>query len=191
MKSFWPPMQKSYRLAAAIAAAALMNASAYAAPSGVMGPKNPPASPGKPAPNASFLVQGNKVPLASYGGQPLMIWEVATWCGSCKAGLKAFAHHQALIDKSNLKVLVLRDYKNGGYPGITIRKFAGEVAPSLLKDPHFVFGDATKSLAAAYNPHHYVDIYQLIDAQRHIVTASAAPSVTFKRIEAFAKPGQK
>lgn len=191
MKMSTSTMRKPCRLAAAIVAAALMNASAYAAPSGVMGPKNPPAAPGKPAPDASFLVHGDKVPLAAYGGQPLMIWEVATWCGSCKAGLKAFAHRQAVIDKSNLKVIVLRDYKNGGYPGITIGKFAGEVAPSLLKDPHFVFGDATKSLAAAYNPRHYVDIYQLIDAQRRIVAISAAPSVTFKRIEAFAKPRQK
>lgn len=183
--------QKSYSLAMAIVAVALIHGNADAAPSGTMGPENPPVSSAKMAPNAPFLMQGHRVQLAAYRGQPLMIWEVATWCGSCKAGLKAFVHHDALIDKSNLKIIVLRDYKNGGYPGITIEKFAAQVAPALLKDPHFVFGDATKELATAYNPHHYVDIYQLIDARNQIVTTSSAPSVTFGRIEHFIASGSK
>ncbi|MFT2095084.1 TlpA family protein disulfide reductase [Acidiphilium multivorum] len=183
--------QKSTILAMAIAAVALIHGNADAGPSGTMGPENPPVSSAKMAPNAPFLMQGHRVRLATYRGQPLMIWEVATWCGSCKAGLRAFVHHEALIDKSNLKIIVLRDYKNGGYPGITIEKFAAQVAPALLKDPHFVFGDATKQLATAYNPHHYVDIYQLIDAQNQIVTTSSAPSVTFGKIERFIASGSK
>ncbi len=183
--------RKSAIFAVAIAAVALIRGYADAAPSGTMGPENPPASSAEMAPNAPFLVRGHHVPLATYHGQPLMIWEIATWCGSCKAGLRAFVHHEALIDKSNLKIIVLRDYKNGGYPGITIEKFAAQVAPALLKDPHFVFGDATKQLATAYNPHHYVDIYQLIDAQNQIVTTSSAPSVTFGKIERFIASGSK
>lgn len=176
---------------AGIAASVLIPAYALAAPSGTMGPENPPASLARTAPDAAFRSQGHIVRLATYRGHKLMIWEVATWCGSCKAGLKALAHHQALIDKSHLKVIVLRDYKNGGYPGITIEKFAAQVAPTLLKDPHFVFGDATRELATAYDPHHYVDIYQLIDARNRIVTTSAAPSVTFGKIEQFMASNSK
>lgn len=176
---------------AGIAAAVLIPGYGLAAPSGTMGPENPPASSARTAPDAAFRSQGHLVELATYPGHKLMIWEVATWCGSCKAGLKALAHHQALIDKSHLKVIVLRDYKNGGYPGITIEKFAAQVAPTLLKDPHFVFGDATRELATAYDPHHYVDIYQLIDARNQIVTTSAAPSVTFGKIEHFMASNSK
>ncbi|MBS3025039.1 TlpA family protein disulfide reductase [Acidiphilium multivorum] len=176
---------KSTIFVLAFAAAALVPAYAHATPSPMMAPENPPVTSAKTAPDASFRSRGHLVRLATYHGQKLIIWEVATWCGSCKAGLKAFAHHQALIDRSNLKIIVLRDYKNGGYPGITIEKFAAQVAPTLLKDPHFVFGDATKELAAAYDPHHYVDIYQLIDAQNQVVATSSAPSVTFGKIKHF------
>lgn len=187
-------MKRSFQLTprlAGIAATILIPAFALAAPSGTMGPKNSPVSAATPAPDATFRSNGHLVKLATYRGHKLMIWEVATWCGSCKAGLKALAHHQALIDRSNLTVVVLRDYKNGGYPGIAIEKFAAQVAPSLLKDRHFVFGDATKELATAYDPRHYVDIYQLIDARNQIVTTSAAPSVTFGKIEHFMASSSK
>lgn len=190
MKLFWPLPPKS-RWAVAALAAILSPLNVHAAPSGVMGPKNTSVRSGQKAVDAPFLSRGHTIRIGTYRGHPLMIWEVATWCGSCRAGLKAFADHQALIDKSDLKILVLRDYKNGGYPGITIRKFAKEVAPRLLGDPHFVFGNATQALATAYNPRHYVDIYQLVTQSGKIAAVSSTPSVTFKRIETFVQSSRQ
>ena len=190
--TFLPHRTSKYAVFALVfGAVALIPVGASAAPSGTMGPKNPPAASVRAAPDAAFRLQGSLVKLATYRDRKRMIWEVATWCGSCKAGLKAFAHHQALIDKSDMKIIVLRDYKNGGYPGITIDKFAAKVAPSLLKDPHCVFGEATKAFGAAYNPRHFVDIYQLVDARNRIVLTSSAPSVTFGKIEHFIASGAK
>jgi thiol-disulfide isomerase/thioredoxin len=158
---------------------------AFASPSGVMGPKDAPSPGDKPAPVASFISHGKTISLDTYKGHPIMLWQVATWCGSCRAGLRVFAQNKAMIDKTNVRVIVLRDYKNGGYPGIGITKFATQAAPSLMHDPHFIFGDDTKALYTLYNPHHYVDVYDLISKNRKITTVSSTPSATFGKIKAF------
>ncbi len=158
---------------------------AIAGPPRVMGPKNVPLSAPMAAPAADFIQGGKPVPLSMFKGKKLMIWQVATWCGSCQAGLKMFERQHALIDHSDLTVLVLRDYKNGGYPGATIQRFVQGAAPGLLHDPHFVFGDASKTLNQLYNPHHYVDIYDLITPGGKIAAQSSAPSATFGKIKAF------
>jgi thiol-disulfide isomerase/thioredoxin len=173
------------RRLALLAGLIALPAVASAAPSGVMGPKDA-ASPGdRTAPLASFISRGRTISLGSYKGHPIMLWQVATWCGSCRAGLRVFAQNQTMIDKTNVRVIVLRDYKNGGYPGIGITKFATQAAPSLMGDPHFIFGDDTKALYTLYNPHHYVDVYDLISKNRKITTVSSTPSATFGKIKAF------
>jgi thiol-disulfide isomerase/thioredoxin len=177
--------------AAALAGLLALPAFAVAAPSRVMGPKNAPNPTDQTAPAASFISNGKTVALASYKGHPVMLWQVATWCGSCRAGLRTFAQEKALIDKSDIRVIVLRDYKNGGYPGIGITKFARQTAPSLLQDPHFVFGDDTKELYQLYNPHHYVDLYALIGADNKIKAVSSTPSATFGKIKSFIAAEQK
>lgn len=147
------------------------------------------ATPGQLAPNAPFTtVNGKVVQLDAYKGHAVIVWQVTTWCPSCAAGLRTFAHHQARIDHSDVTVLVLRDYDNGGYPGPGIRAFASSVAAPLLKDPHFVFGEDTKALFDRYNPRKFVDIYQVIAADGHVRLASSSPSATFGRIEAFLRP---
>ncbi|MGH7073455.1 MAG: TlpA family protein disulfide reductase [Stellaceae bacterium] len=166
---------------------AMMSSVAFAHPKGKMGPTSAPAPRDTIAPDTQFHVGERLVDLKTYAGHKLMVWQVTTWCPSCRAGLATFADHQSLIDQSDVRVIVLRDYKNGGYPGVGIRKFAEEVAPKLLHDPHFVFGEDTKTLFDSYNPHHYVDVYQLITPDRHIAAASSTPSVTFDKIEAFIK----
>jgi thiol-disulfide isomerase/thioredoxin len=166
----------------------LASATAMAAPSGKMGPTNAPVPQNVAAPNAPFIVDGKNVELKTYMGHPLVVWQVTTWCPSCKAGLETFAQHQAEIDKSDITILVLRDYQNGGYPGPSIRKFAEPVALKLLNDPHFVFGDDTKALFDLYNPHKFVDVYQVIAPDGHVAVVSSTPSATFDKIEGFIKP---
>ena len=147
------------------------------------------ATPGQLAPNAPFTtVNGKVVQLDAYKGHAVIVWQVTTWCPSCAAGLRTFAHHQARIDHSDVTVLVLRDYDNGGYPGPGIRAFASSVAAPLLKDPHFVFGEDTKALFDRYNPRKFVDIYQVIAADGRVRLTSSSPSATFGKIEAFLQP---
>lgn len=175
-------------LLVAFALAGLVSATALAAPTGTMGPTNTPAPHNMTAPDAPFGVDGKNVALKTYLGHPLVVWEVTTWCGSCKAGLKILEQHQAEIDKSDVTFLVLRDYKDGGYPGPSMHKFAKQVAPSLLNDPHFIIGSDTKALFDLYNPHHYVDVYQIIAPDGHIAVISSDIPVTFDKIANFIKP---
>jgi thiol-disulfide isomerase/thioredoxin len=179
------PTGSTSRRLALLAALMALPTFAFASPSGVMGPKNAPSPGNQTAPAASFVSHGKTISLDTYKGHPIMLWQVATWCGSCRAGLRVFAQKKAMIDKTNIRVIVLRDYKNGGYPGIGITKFATQAAPSLMHDPHFIFGDDTKALYTLYNPHHYVDVYDLISKDRKIKTVSSTPSATFGKIKAF------
>lgn len=171
-------------------AMALATGSAWA---GGMGPINSAAPKNQIAPNAPFLVHGKRVDLRSFRGQPLMLWQVTTWCSSCRAGLELMARKRikALIDASNIRIIVLRDYKNGGYPGDSMSRFAGKAAPALLHDPHFVFGKDTATLFKLYNPHHYVDVYQLISAVGNIATVSSTPTASVDKIIAFIKSQAK
>lgn len=181
------PAPTTSRRLALLASLMALPALAFASPSGVMGPKDAPSPGNQPAPVASFISHGKTISLDTYKRHPIMLWQVATWCGSCRAGLRVFAQNKAMIDKTDIRVIVLRDYKNGGYPGIGITKFATQAAPSLMHDPHFIFGDDTKTLYTLYNPHHYVDVYDLISKDRRITTVSSTPSATFGKIKAFIK----
>ena len=159
----------------------------WAAPKGTMAPMNAAAPSAERAGDAPFLVHGKKMNLQSFKGQSIMLWQVATWCGSCAVGLQTMAQNQGLIDASNLKIIVLRDYQNGGYPGDDMEKFVAANAPALLHDSHFIIGEDTEELFKLYNPHHYIDVYHLIEPNGHIAVISSAPSATFKKIEQFIK----
>lgn len=156
-----------------------------AQPKGTMAPMNGAAPANARAVDAPLLVAGKTVPLATFKGQPVMVWQVATWCGSCAVGLKTMAQNLALIDASHLKIIILRDYQNGGYPGESMEKFVAANAPALLHDPHIVIGEDTEAFFNQYNPHHYVDVYHLIGANGEIVAVSSAPSMTFDKIKQF------
>ena len=177
---------------ACLAASMLLAGSAARALAGAPGSACPTpsvATPGQLAPNAPFTtVDGKVVQLDAYKGHQVIVWQVTTWCPSCAAGLRTFAEHQAQVDHSNMTVLVLRDYDNGGYPGPGMREFAKSVAAPLLKDPHFVFGEDTKALFESYNPRKFVDIYQVIAADGRVRLASSSPSVTYGKIEGFLRP---
>lgn len=150
-----------------------------------MAPMNAPVRSQARADDAPFLAHGKRMNLRSFKGQPIMLWQVATWCKSCAIGLQTMAQNQALIDASDLKIIVLRDYKNGGYPGDDMEKFVAANAPALLHDSHFIIGEDTEELFRLYNPHHYIDVYHLIEPNGDVAVISSAPSVTFDKIKRF------
>lgn len=174
-------------LAAAVVALVAAAPPASAAAKGTMAPRNAPASSNEPAGDAPFLAQGKRVDLHSFKGQSIMLWQVATWCGSCAVGLRTMAQHLTLIDASNIKIIILQDYKNGGYPGEGMEKFVAKNAPALLHDAHFIIGKDTEKLFNLYNRHHYIDVYHLIQPNGRIAVTSSAPSATFDKIAQFIK----
>ena len=184
-----PNASRSTAMLAGVILLGLASATAIAAPTGKMGPTDAPVQPNAVAPNAPFHTGGHIAELKTYMGHPLVVWQVTTWCPSCRAGLETFARHQAQIDKSDITIIVLRDYKNGGYqPDASMHDFVAGGAPKLLNDPHFVIGEDTKALFDLYNPHHYIDVYQVIAPDGRIAVDSSTPSATFGKIEGFIKP---
>ncbi len=121
----------------------------------------------------------------NYQHEKLLIWQVATWCGSCAAGLHVLDEHSAALKKAGLRVILLRMYQDGGYPGMSITQFVKRVAPSLLHQSNWVIGDASASFAHTYNPKKYPDIYYLIDRSGVVVAINGAPSATYGLIKKF------
>ncbi len=144
------------------------------------------------APAATFVTpQGRKVAISDYRGKPLMLWLVSTWCSSCSAGILSMEGKAKELEKLGLQVVVLRNYKNVGYPGPNIVDFVDQVMPKGATPPaNWTLGEATKGLDTAYNRRHYPDVYFLIDRQGRVEAVDGAPSATMDRILAFAKKQQ-
>lgn len=140
------------------------------------------------APAAPYVTAGGQTrSTAQLKGHKTMVWLLSTWCGSCAAGLHAMADQADQIEKAGLQVVVLRNYQNGGYPGPDIRSFVARVAPKLLKQPGWTFGEASMQLEYAYNRKHYPDIYFLVDASGQVQATDGAPAATMDRILRFAR----
>lgn len=140
-----------------------------------------------PAPDASYMVDGRMHTTAALRGRPTMLWLLSTWCGSCAAGVHALAVHADEIKQSGLQVVILRNYKNGGYPGPDIRAFVSRIAPGSAIGTGWSLGEASQELEKAYNPHGYPDIYFLMDAAGRIRVVSGAPGATMDKILRFAR----
>ena len=139
------------------------------------------------APAAPFTTtSGQALSTTSLKGRPTLLWLLSTWCGSCAAGLQTLAQHADRLQKVGLRVVVLRNYRNDGYPGMRITEFARKVLPHFTPPKNWVLGQASRQLGERYNARHYPDVYFLIDAKGRIRAVDSAPSATFSRILAFA-----
>lgn len=144
------------------------------------------AQPKSLVPEASFTtVQGQTKTLGAYRNRKLMVWEVATWCGSCVVGLRAMQKHALELQMANITLILLQVYKNGGYPGLPMGEFVKRFAPSLLNSPNWVIGTANANFAKTYNPKHYADIYYLINADGKVAAVNGAPGSSFSTIKRF------
>ncbi|EQD75063.1 thiol-disulfide oxidoreductase, partial [mine drainage metagenome] len=99
-------------------------------------------------PAALYLTAGGRtISTAQPKGHRTLLWLLSTWCGSCAAGLQAMASEAAQLVKSGLRVVMLRNYRNGGYPDPDIRSFVDRFAPGLLAEPHWTFAQASRGLS--------------------------------------------
>lgn len=86
---------------------------------------------------------------------------------------------------AGLRIIALRNFENGGYPGPALREFVARYGRSLLDAPNWTFGEVPAAMARAYNPQRYPDIYFLVDEKGVIRAMDGAPGATMARITRF------
>lgn len=139
------------------------------------------------APNTYFYSNNKKVYLKNFEGKRIMLWMFSTWCPSCISGFKALAEKQPELKKVKFTIIVLRNYKNGGYPGPSVTEFAKKYSEKLLSAENWVFGEASQDLEKIYNSKKYSDIYYLIDEKGIVKDVNGAPAATLDDILSFAE----
>ena len=170
--------RRLYQLAlcSALLLAALIPTFAYANP-----------KTGTTAPAVTFLSQGKSLSLNAYHGQKVMLWLFSTWCPSCQAGLAALAQEHKTLAAGGVHLIVLENYRNGGYSGPSMQQLLNQYAGAVKGAPNWTIGAATQELANVYNVKSYPDIYYLIGADGKIETVGSAPSASMNRILTFAR----
>lgn len=141
---------------------------------------------GKEAPDATFAtIDGQEKKLSDYGGKKTMFFVLATWCPTCQQGVKALAENNENLQ--GIEFVILKTYKNAGYPGPSIQEFAQRYAPEMLSEDNWVFGDLSEESTYLWNPKNYPDIYWLIDEQGIVRKVNGAPAATMGLINQFAQ----
>ena len=138
------------------------------------------------APDAAFVSDTRQHTIAAFKGGKVMLWLLSTWCSSCGVGMQALVEKQPQLRRTGLTILALKNYENGGYPGPSLDDFVEQFGGSLRHAPNWIFGDASKALAAEYNARNYPDIYFLIDEQGMVQGVNGAPAATLDTIMMFA-----
>jgi len=143
------------------------------------------------APDASFKAGKKTIQLSRFQGKKRILWLFSTWCPSCAVGLQSLSKKQPELLKHGVYVIALRNYNNGGYPGLSgtintfIKKFLKN--PELLKEKNWTFGEAGKALENKYNPHTYPDIFFLINKKGEIVRKGTSLGAQMDKIMSFTK----
>jgi hypothetical protein len=142
-------------------------------------PQTPRLALGAIAPGGSFTtVQGTHMRISSLQGHPALVWFVSTDCGSCEAGTQAMAAHIDAFAHRGVKVVELRLADNLGAGGTDIGTFGRQLTGTKFTQPDWVWGEASRSLTATYDPNGYLDVYYLLDAHGRIVDVNSSPDST-------------
>ena len=142
---------------------------------------------GTQAPATVFLSQGRTVSLTAFHGQKVMLWLFSTWCPSCQAGLPLLARDEPQFAAEHLHLVILENYRNGGYSGPSLRSLMNRYARVAAHATNWTVGRATRATAAAYNSESYPDIFYLIRPNGTIERVSSAPSAHLRMILDFAR----
>ena len=133
----------------------------------------------------NFLSQSKSVPLSQYKGKKVMLWLFSTWCHTCVASVKAMQKKQTIWQKKGLIILALRNYENGGYPGVSMAAFLKRFGPQIPGFDNWIIGNASKEMDKKLNAKKFPDIYFLIDEEGLVQTVNTAPNRTMKIILNF------
>jgi thiol-disulfide isomerase/thioredoxin len=148
------------------------------------GGQNPGTSSSAPAvgvqaPQGVYTsVHGDTASVSSLRGTPMLVWFVATWCSSCQAGTQAMAQHIDQFSSHHVRVVELELAGDLGQPGPTIASFGQQFAGHEYTNSDWSWGVASSQMTATYDPHTYLDIYYLLNAQGKIVYINSSPGST-------------
>jgi len=137
-------------------------------------------------PNVSFTSQSKQHSLSDYKGKKVILWLFSTWCHTCVASVKAMQKNQVLWNKTGLVILALRNYDNGGYPGVNMPAFMQKFAPKVKSLNNWVIGEASQQMDEKLNAKKFPDIYFLIDENGIVQSVNTAPNISMDIILKFA-----
>jgi hypothetical protein len=131
----------------------------------------------------TFTNLSNKqIPIDSVLNKPTLVWFMDTWCSSCSQGTQYMA--SSLISElqgAGIQVVELENYKNLGHSGTGIPSMVSFIhtnAGLKANKPDWIFGTANKSLAYAWNPKAYPDVYYLLNKQGVVTYMNSSPAST-------------
>lgn len=141
---------------------------------------------GAGAPDGGFTTtSGATETVSSLRGRPALLWFVTTWCSSCQAGTQAMASKVGRLAALGVRVVELENAGDLGQSGPSITAFA-QLAGPASRNPDWTWGVAASSLTTLYNPHGYLDIYYLLNAQGRVVYVNSSPAATMGELLAKA-----
>jgi thiol-disulfide isomerase/thioredoxin len=125
---------------------------------------------GAAAPDFTFTdPQGASHSLSSFFGKPVVLWWVATFCGSCDQGTQIFAQqYYSQYHSAGVTFLEIESYNDLGQSGPSIGTMAGQ--NGYTGQAGWIIGEGSSQGTSAYNPNSDLDIYYVISAQGNVVT---------------------
>lgn len=161
--------------AVALVAVVGVAAAALLAPPAPPAPAEVHAVVGQPAPDFTFTaMNGTRLNLSSFRGQPVVLWWIATFCDSCQQGTRLFAQdYLAQYKARGVQMLQVRSNPNLLRGGPDLPEYAARFG--YVSDPRWVLGEASELGTLDYNWNAYLDYYDAIDAQG--VVRAAAPGL--------------
>jgi thiol-disulfide isomerase/thioredoxin len=144
-------------------------------------------SVGSAAPDGTFTtLSGKTETVASLRGKPTLLWLMTTWCSSCQASTHTLAQNLSRLEADGVRVVEVENFDDLGQSGPPLGEFAKVLAGSERTSRDWTFAEASPGLTHTYNPHSYLDIYYLLNAQGQVVYVNSTPASTMPQILAQA-----
>jgi hypothetical protein len=136
---------------------------------------------GATAPGGSFVtLTGAKVNL-DVERRPMLLWFIATWCGSCEVETKALVSRLEALRRRRVHVVELE--LAGDFSGFSastslqaLRHFAAPYANGAGVSGEWAWGLASARLSRAYDPRGLLDLYYLVGRNGRVIKRGQDPT---------------
>ncbi len=139
----------------------------------------------KPAPAFTYrLLNGKTLSPAQLRGHKYILWVMATWCPSCRAGSQIAAQHIQDLVRNHVILVEMEVYDNlggSGPPLASVKSGIGKAADA----PVWYWGILNERQTAAIDPKSAPDAFYLVDEHGNVVGHGMAPGAHWGRIESF------